>query len=311
MLRAVLVAVLLITPTTLFGATRDVVLTLSPEHPEPGALVRVTATTIGADRDQLYFTWLVDDEVVQEGRGRAALDVTAPELGDSLRVRLVADGAERSPSITIRPARVTLEWEAETSHPPFFIGRPLVGGQGTVRVEAIAEFIGPQGRVPLSDIRFTWRMNGRAVSGASGYGADHLVTRTQFFNEPFTISVIAETRGGQRAAQSVTVDPVSLDFVVYEESPLGGSIPRDITSAFPFVSSEVAFMVYPLYASRPESLTYSWSLNGAPVTLDTGDPRRAVFKKVSAGTGQFEIGVSLESAASFLDLAERTFLLHF
>jgi hypothetical protein len=313
MLRAGLIALILVMPSVVFGLSRDVALTVSPENPEPGQAVRVTATTIGSDSRDTIFTWLVDDEIVKEGIGASTLDTTAPVSGLTKSIRVVTNGTERARPLILRPARVSLEWEALTERPPFYIGRPLVGGQGSIRVAAFAEFIGPNGAlIPPTDIRYTWRQRGQTLSTLSGYGRDTVTLTTSFFSEPFSVSVEATTRSGARATKNIQITPAALDVVIYETSPLGGTLDnRAITDVFNFTANEVAFIAYPLNASRPESLTYSWQLNGSPITLNTDDPRRAVFKKTGEGTGQFEVGVTLENPNSFLDLARRSFLLQF
>jgi hypothetical protein len=313
MLRAALIALVLLTPSIALGVSRDVALTVSPENPEPGQAVRVTATTIGSDSRDTIFTWLVDDEIVKEGIGATTLDTTAPAIGVSKSIRVVTNGTERARPLILRPARVSLEWEALSERPPFYTGRPMVGGQGSVRVAAFAEILGPNGTlVPASDIRYTWRQRGQPLTALSGYGRDSVTLTTSFFSEPFTVSVEATTRAGVRATKTIQINPASLDVVIYETSPLAGVLDnRAIVDVFNFTANEVAFIAYPLNASRPESLTYTWQLNGSPVTLNTDDPRRAVFKKTGEGTGAFEVGVTLENPNSFLDLARRTFLLQF
>lgn len=292
-------------------AAFDVVLSVAPESPQPYAPITVTATPIGFNATETPFTWLVNDDVVGSGYGIDTITLTAPALGETLSVRLLIRDEERARPLTIRPARVTIEWEGITEVPPAYVGRPLVGGQGAVRAVAIPEFIAQNRRVPSSQINYTWRLNGSTLTKLSGYGRDRVIVEPPFYDTPFTLSVEAEG-GGVRAAYATRIRAVSPDIVIYEFSPLSGILSnRALGSDYFFSASEASFIAYGLHTSRPASLSYQWKLGGTPIELQTGDPRVAVFKKTGEGEGAYQVSVKLMNDDAFLDVFERSFLLHF
>lgn len=307
-------ALFALTPLALHAAQfDDVLLTARPEAPRPGERVTVTATLLGADTAGTVFTWLVNDEQVARGVGNNTLAVDAPKLGSTLSVRVLINGEDRSAPLTLRPAEVSLEWEGLTVSPPFYIGRPLMGGQGSVRILAVPNLVTTNGSaVPPQDINYSWRVNGSVLQKQSGYGVQSVVIKPPFYDDPFTVSVSAESRSGLRAVQSQTFLVASPDVVVYEISPLGGLLDTlAVTRDFQFTANEVTFMAYPLNTSQPANLEYQWTLSDTPIALNTGDPRLAVFRKTGSGTGAYTVGLNITSQTAFLDLVRKTFLLHF
>ena len=308
-----LVLLALLLPAVSFAASPDVLLSVNPEYPAPRTPVTVTAQVVGGGGSGALYTWLINDEVVARAVDQTALTLTAPELGDRTRVRLLINDEERSRELVIESGRVTIEWEGISERPPFYTGRSLLGGQGVARAQSIAELVRPDGtRVPESDIRYTWRIDGSVLRSESGIGRDRVFVRPPFYDNPFTLSVTAEGRGGQRAESSVQVVPVPLDVVLYETSPLGGvwdeSSLRDVV---PFTESELSVRAYPLSASDSPRLEYSWHLNNEQVPSVTGDKRAIVFKKTGSGRGLYDVSLEISSASSFLDKVGAAFQLQF
>lgn len=314
-MKLILTAVLsLALPLVAFAAPLEgVLITTKPENPGPGAAVTVTATLLDGDKSGAVYSWLVDNELVYEAVGAHTFVVEAPALGKSRSVRVLVNGVEQNDPLILEPAQVTIEWEAAAPvPPPFYIGRPLVAAQGQVRAHAVTELIRPNGtRVPSSEIKYTWRINGTALARNSGFGAESITTKPPFYDNPFILSVIAESRDGLRAESGAVIRPAAPDIVVYEVTPLGGLLNhKAIGNAYPFATDEVTFIAYPLNVSSP-ALDYEWSLNGATITNNSSDPRTAIFKKTGAGTGSHNIGVSFSNQSAFLDQLRYSFLLHF
>lgn len=308
-----IVVLALLLPAVSFAASPDVLLSVNPEYPAPRAPVTVTAQVVGGGGSGALYTWLINDEVVARAVDQTSLTLSAPDLGNRTRVRLLINDEERSRELVIESGRVTIEWEGLSERPPFYMGRSLLGGQGTARAQAITELVRLDGsRVPESDIRYTWRIDGSVLRAESGIGRDRIFVRPPFYDNAFTLSVTAEGRGGQRAESSVQVAPVPLDVVLYKTSPLGGvwdeSSLRDVV---PFTDSELSVRAYPLSASDSQRLEYSWRLSGTAVPAALDDPRTIVFKKTGSGTGAYGVELAVTSASAFLDQMTRSFLLNF
>lgn len=299
-------------PIVAHAAVSDVVLTAQPENPEPGAPVVITATPVGFSPQSTVFTWILNDEPVSTGLGVQTFRMNAPALGETSTVRLSINDEERAAPLMIRPGRVTIEWEGITAKPPFYTGRPLVGGQGALKAVAIQELLDESGRaVPAGSTLFTWRLNGAVLSKQSGYGANQIIVEPPFYDSPFTLSVEARG-GGMRATHGVTIRPAEPSMVIYESTPLAGVLfTNAVGQEFSLDTSEATFIAYPLHTSDSLSLQYQWKLNGGQISVGGTDPRIAVFKKTGEGTGVYKVSVGYTSERAFLDLFERSFLLHF
>lgn len=295
------------------ASVNNVLLSMSPLAPTAESAFTVTATVLDGDSKVTQFTWLVNDEKVLEGVGAKQLTTIAPPLGESMVIRLVTDGNERSTPLIVRPGRVSVEWEAVTTHPPFYTGRSLVGGQGTVHVSAIADLVRSSGgRVAPQDILYEWRVNNTPQPAQSGLGVYAITLNPPFYDDPFTVSVKVSSRDGISAESSVAIAPAQPDIVIYEISPLSGlRDERAIRSDFTLSGNEVTFIAYPRHMSRPGGVTVGWRLGNEGVAANEGDPRTVVFRKTGEGSGTYAVSVGLSSVEAFLDVFSRSFLLHF
>ncbi len=308
MRRAVL-ALFLLLPVSVSATALDTVITATPKNPEPGARVELTASPRGYDPTLARFTWLVDDEEVASGIGRTTASLVAPALGEASVVRVIVNDEERASPLTIRPTRVTIEWEGIAERPPLYVGRPLFSGQGFVRAVAVPELVSSNGvPIPGNQIRYTWSQNGNRIRGPE-FGASSIVVEPIFYNRPFSLTVEA-TGGGLTAAHTVVLQAADPDIVVYEQSPLLGLLDhRAVEGTYDFAASEVSFIAHALHTTS--GLTYRWSLNGEPIIIAEGDPRVAVFKKTGAGAGAYTVGIEVGNPSSFLEEVRRAFLLQF
>jgi hypothetical protein len=311
-------ALLTLLPLTSYAAGfNGILLSTNPENPAPGSRVQITASVLGGTNYANDLVWTVDGMTATEGVGTNALTITTPTLGNAVEVIATAVDAGTivaSGTLVIRPSEVTIEWEGDGATIPFSHVRPLLTGHGSIKAQAIATLITSRGtRVADKDVLYVWKVNGKIVSGSSGYGRNTLSAAPTFFNDRFFVSVSAQSRDTSlKAESSVVIFPHPAQVVVYETSPLGGLLDTNaITGVYPFEHDEVSFMAFPLNTSNDEQHDLAWSINKEPVQTDSGDSRRVVFKKTAAGHGQYTVGVTYSSTNNFLDRAVQSFLLNF
>ncbi len=316
-MRFIVIIGLLLLPASAGAAFQSVLLTATPEHPQPGASVVLTATVLGEDSKAIDFVWEVDGQVVSQGSNMSSLSIAAPNAGDSSEVvvSIFKGGKSLGSALrVIRPAFVAIEWESLGSRPPFYIGRPLPSARGTITAVAVPILQRESGSVvSAADTLFTWRVDGKVQSRASGYGRTTIRVAPTFFNEPYLLSVSAESRDGQlKAERGTLIRQLDPSIVVYEVSPLAGlRDERAVVGSYTFAHDEVSFKAYPLNAEDPASLSVQWELGGETLVLETGDPFLAVFRKTGAGSGSYEVGFSFSHVGDFLRRASTSFLLTF
>lgn len=285
----------------------DLILTVTPQAPQPGEIITVRAQVPREDQDAL-FSWTVDGTEVASGFGQSSVQVPMPELGTSVEVQVRVDGEERADPLILRPQRVTIEWEGLSTRPPMYMGRPLFMPRGEIRAHAVAELITARNtRIPNTEIKYTWSINDAPLR-ESGYGKDTVRIAPPVFNRPFTLNVRAETRSGLIAEDTVSLSASLPSLMVYELSPLRGLTEHAVRSEIALRSSEVTFIAYALYA--PTELIYSWTLNRQPVTVSGDDPRVVTFRRTGEGIGQYQIGVNAQNGQPFGSY-NRSFLLNF
>lgn len=291
-------------------------LSMSPQYPQPGDAVALTATDYSGNPDAMTYLWSIDGSTVLRGVGAKTLTTTAGPAGSATKVSVTvaANGiAMASGTATIRPGDVDLVWEGDTSVPPFYTGRPLPNGQSPVSVLAIPHIGAPGSEVPGDSLVYRWQVNGTPVSGASGYGKSFAILAPPVFAEPFTVSVRIETVDGTEGAYgTVTIAPRAPAAMVYEDAPLlGVRFEKAVTESFLMKQDEASFAAFPLFASAPASLSYQWTLDGSPFSVDPTQPGDVTFRKQGGGSGAHPVMFSYSNPKAFLENATASFTLTF
>lgn len=311
-----LLLVLLALPTFANAAfLSNVELTLTPDSPRPGVPVTVTAHIRSGSEESVAFRWFVDGEAVSQGVGDNAITVEAPAAGKETKVQVIVGTGVSSEAaqIFIRPAIVSIVWEANTVVPPNYMGLPRATSGSKITFSAIASLLTDKGTLlDTRDIYYEWKVDNKPQNKLTGYGLSSISLVPPFYNNAFTVSVQATSRDQRlSAANSVRIVPSAPQVVIYEETPLAGiRSDRAVQDAYPFDKQEVSFVAYPLYAINQDELTPTWTLNGSPFALE-GDQWRAVFRKTADGTGSFSVGLTFNHPERFLEKARSAFLLQF
>jgi len=317
----VIVAILSFAPIAAWGALLPTFgslleITLEPEHPRPGDSITVTVSDPSEERGVTAYMWLVNGKVVDQGVGHTSISLSANPLGtaDTVRVVAIENGVGRGEATTIiRPATVDMLWEGNTYVPPFYIGRPLVSGQGTVKLMAIPHLAVRGSEIPAGRAVYAWKVNGVPLEKQSGYGKASISITPPRFGASFNVSVVARTQDGTVVAEnSVLIEPQAPSLLVYEDAPLlGVRFDRALSGMFPFSGDEVSFVLYPLFVSNSRDVSYTWNLDSVPFAVDPAKPRAATFRKVGSGTGTHTVSASFENAKRFLERGDTSFQLTF
>lgn len=299
------------------GGTGTIMLNASTQYPEPGETVTVTATNMPGNADTATYAWSVNGAAVLSGTGKTALNVVAPAIGQAETVAVTvtdASGAfEGAAETVINPAAISIVWEGNTTVPPFYIGRPLPNGASSLTLLAVPHVVVDGAAVPASSLVYTWSVNGVPQTDISGYGKDAATLTPPFFAQPFTVSVHAETADGRGGADgSAQIAPQTATALIYENAPLLGiRLERAVTGTFPMTETEASFTAFPLFVQNMDTLSYQWTLDTTPFTVDAARPRYVTFRRTGSGGGARTVNFSFTNPSGFLEKGSASFTLQF
>ncbi|MES2134737.1 MAG: hypothetical protein V4449_00650 [Patescibacteria group bacterium] len=289
---------------------------VNPAHPRPGSQVTLTVSDPGREVGTTAYVWSLNGEVVDQGIDHTSIAIILDGLGttETIRVIAVENNSARADGITIiRPASVDILWEGNTYTPALYIGRPLPNGHSSVTLMAIPHLVINGAEAPSNALVYSWKVNNVPLQKQSGYGKWSAVVTAPSFGGAFTVSVVVSTQDGSIAGeQSLTVQPQTPSLVIYEDAPLlGVRFDKAHTALFPLTGDEVSFVAYPLSIENTGDVSYTWTLDTVPFTVDPTKPQSATFRKVGTGSGAHTVRVSFENIKKFLEHANTSFQLTF
>lgn len=285
-----------------------------PQYPEPGASVTLKAHGAESNLGAAYI-WTVNGTVVSQGAGDSTLTTNAGAAGSVTTVTVTVSADNGAPigsaTMTLEPAVIDVVWEGKTYVPPFYQGRPLPNTASPTIILAIPHITENGAAVPADSLIYRWEINSKVQQAQSGYGKSSIEALSPRLTAPFEVLVRATTKDGAVTAEKrVIVTPVNPRTLVYEKAPLLGTLFNHlVVGTFPFKKNEVSFEAFPLFVENPDSLSYSWTLDGKPFTLNADVPREATFRKTGEGGGTFSVSFSFESATKIFEQAAQTFTL--
>lgn len=312
---------LLFLPFTVFGAvvptpSLSVAISASPSYQTPGSSVTLK-TFLQAPKGVLLYVWTVDGNEVARGIDIDQITITAGGAGVSKTVRVsVTDselGKTGQATYIIRPAEVDLVWEGNTYVPAFYRGKSFPVGESEIVVEAVPFVVVNGERVSKNNLVFEWEVEGEKRTSASGYGKSVLRTRPAQFRYSTIVTVTVSTADGALGARSsVSIPTRSPGVIVYEEKPLAGVwLTKAVPATIPLSGDEMSFRAVPFFATNPQALKYTWTLNREAFATSEGEPSVAVFRKTGAGEGQYPVSVTIQKPGSIFERASTKFELSF
>jgi hypothetical protein len=285
--------------TSLPGTAQNVSIALNPANPGPNQKVVATLQSFGIDTSRSLVAWRINGKDATRGVGSRTLEITTGPVGTVTKIEAAVEGPNGIPIVVsrdIRPALVSILWEADTYTPPLYEGKALITPGAQFRLVALPELVTAAGvRVPATDLFYTWTRNGRNVPALSGYGKFAVTLINDTFVRPLSFGVTVSTLDKSIQAEGSVSIPIAQTIVhLIEYHPLlGMRVFEPIQSRFALSRDEVTLVAEPYYysiASRDAPiLEYIWKVgNTQPVTRD-----RLVFRRT--GTQAGETGVELRT----------------
>ena len=283
-------------------------LELSPQYPQPGNSVHVTAGGSGIDLAGSAIVWRSNGNIIAQGMGLTSIDTVAGALGTQADIEIdvaTQDGNMRSAHATIAPTEIDLLVGSDSYTPPFYRGRALPSAGTDIIVQALARFKQQDGTlVPDSAITYTWKRDGQVLGDISGRGKSGAVIPALHLFTDDTITVDAVSADGTLSGEASAVVPAAQPTLdLYEDHPLYGVLYNNALGASAFVSeSEMAFVGVPYFAQagspNDSGLSYSWRVNDTPVSSSASSPSELTINADNS-SGLAQIALEVTRAANF------------
>ncbi len=265
---------------------------VTPEVPGPGQQVTIEAQGIGTFLGDATITWTVNGKAVQSGAGLRTYTLTTGSLGSVTTVKISINSTTQgsfSKTFVLRPSAVNLVWEADTSAPPLFAGKPLYSAGSAVKVVAFPTVIINGTRVAAQSLSFQWRRNDQALPAQSGLGRNTLSFDGDQLQPQENIEVDVNFGQALVARGSVAIPVVEPVLVLYERNALRGVLyDTALPAGIALSDKEITIAAQPYYFSnaalRGGALQYEWTLDNNEITGP--DSARGILTLRQTGTGQ-------------------------
>lgn len=285
-----------------------------PETPGPNQEVTITVEGVGTFLGDATLTWSVDGAVAKQGAGERTFTLTTGALGSRtvVRVDIVSATEGRfSKTFTLAPSVVTMVWEADTSVPPLYRGKPLYSAGSPLKVIAYPTVFAGGSRIAKEALSYRWIHNDEPVTQVSGAGRyTYSFTGDQLKNAE-TVSVEVYYGSAKVAQGDVVIPAASPRAVLYQYDALRGPL---YDSALPggiaLSGNEISFKAEPYYFSNvskaANALAYEWQLNGSETTGPDAQRGILTLRQAGDGAGAATLGVTIQNydSSTFVQTGE-------
>lgn len=288
--------------TSFSFADADATLILNPKSPTPNSTVTITLESYIFDVDTALITWTSGGKILLKGMGVKNLTLPTGASGHQTPVHVKAVTADNSTTdidITIVPTSVDILYETPESYTPlFYEGKSLPSEGAAVAFTAIPNISENGAIVPSSSLAYSWYVNDQFMSDYSGMSRSSATFNLDFFNSFTRVKVVARTPRGTNAEKYIDVYPhVILPLLYTYDDILGVNYTSLLTKRFE-TTKDFTLALEPFYLSSKGSLekttTYSWALDGLPVTPLDGRLLAMKPKENSYGSRILSISLSNE-----------------
>lgn len=297
----------LVSAQSIPGISNPVSIVMVPTNPGPGDTVTLTAESSSFNVNSALLTWTSNGKIISSGTGDKTVTISAGAFGVKTTVTLSAQApglGTFTDSATINPALVNLIWEAQTSVPPFYQGKALLGWGATFKVVAVPEISENGVAVSPAHLVYTWSKNYSVDADQSGYGknayqSDGSINYTRGGD---VIGVtVATTDDGASADGSISVSPITPSLLIYLESPLYGVMYNQSLSQTTLTGDSITLHAEPFFFSNLSSAIGAlvWNMNGSAVQSFAGNPSITLVRQ-DKGAGTSALQASIQSPTALL-----------
>ncbi|HEY4501896.1 MAG TPA: hypothetical protein VJJ20_02420 [Candidatus Paceibacterota bacterium] len=276
---------------------------VSPEVPGPNQTVTIEAQGVGSFLGDATITWQKDGKVVQSGAGLRTYTLTTGALGSITQVRIDIKSPTNgsfSHDFVFRPSVVNLVWEADTSAPPLYLGKPLYSAGSPLKVAAFPTVIISGSRVAPQSLSYQWSRNDEPQPQQSGLGRNTLSINGDQLQAQESITLDVYFGSSLVGRGAVVVPVVEPQLALYERDALRGVLYDTVLpQAFALSAKEITIAAQPYHFARQALLggvaQYTWSLNNAEIVGPDSARGILTLRQTGSGAGSAALEVSLQN----------------
>jgi len=276
---------------------------INPEVPGPNQAVTIEAQGIGAFLGDATITWTVGGKVAQSGIGLRTYTFVTGGVGSVTNIRVEIKSSSNgsfSKDFVFRPSTINLVWEANTSVPPLYGGKPLYSAGSPLKVVAFPTVVINGARVAPQSLSFQWMRQDQALPAQSGLGRNTLSFDGDQLQPQEEIGLKVYF-GQNLVAQGGIIVPVSEpQLALYQRDSLRGvlydtALPRGIA----LNDKEITIVAQPYFFSNTAlaagALEYAWTLDGNDTTGPDAARGILTLRQTGGGEGQANLAATLQN----------------
>ena len=276
---------------------------LAPDTPGPNSLEVIEVQGVGSFLGDATITWSQNGRVVSSGVGDHTYSFTTGPLGSETDIHVSISSATEgdfSHDFSFLPSLINLVWEADTTAPPFYKGKPLYSAGSSLKVVAFPNVIIGAKAIPASSLSFQWSLGEQLEPDQSGTGRSTFAVSGSQLQQDEDVSVDVNYRGTTVGHAEIDVPAESPQVLFYDKDPLRGTLyDTALPSGISLSSSEITVQAVPYYFSNTSfangSLSYAWTLNDNDATGPDAARGLLTLRQTGSGTGGAVLGVSIQN----------------
>lgn len=276
---------------------------ITPEVPGPNQTVTIEAQGIGAFLGDAAITWKEDGKVVQSGAGLRTYSFVTGGIGSVTKVHIDIKSTTNgsfSKDFTFRPSAVNLVWEADTSAPPLFMGKPLYSAGSSLKVVAFPTVVINGSRVATQSLSYQWTRGDQALPAQSGLGRSTLSINGDQLQPEEDITVRVYFGSSLVAQGAVAIPATEPQLRLYERNALRGVLyDAALPAGIALSDKEITIAAQPYYFSNSSlkagALQYAWSLDGNDISGPDSAQGILTLRQTGGGAGQSTLSATLQN----------------
>ena len=246
---------------------------ISNPTPAPNEFLEASISDANFDITRANIKWTLNSKTLNEGKNQDKVSFTVSEVGNEYKLTAIItspQGFSVRKTIVLNPSDLDLLWSAKTYTPYFYKGKPLASTASRVLVSAIPNIIFAGKKINAENLYFKWFLNDDLSE--DGWDKDSFSFNTGVFEgQNNTVKVIISNEKNSLIQNKTIIIPSSeaqINFYEYDNI-YNEKYNKTITNFEIMAGDSARFIAEPYFmpAQNPDSLKYSWTLNGRGVEL--------------------------------------------
>lgn len=274
--------------------------------PKPKEKIGLIIKT-GLDSRTIHYTWMMDQEIIEEGYGLSIFNFTTKEIGEETNVSVILktdSGIERTKSITVTPAVVDFFWQTDTYTPPIYKGKKLSSGSNNGKIDfiAIPNFTGTDRIENPNDYIYSWRLNGSNYKSGRGMNSVS-IDLSDILTKSNVQVAIKPLESEEVLRESISFPNFGKpEILIYPTDSYGTNYSKAINylNEYSLNQDLLTVKAEPMFFThfQKDDLKINWSMNNNPIASFNNN-NKAYFSVDRDFTGRSSVSVSIENKDNF------------